>query len=129
MGYCTASQLNNRYGQTNVRAWADMEGLGYDENSTNIDARIDYAIVWATALIDARLTRSSTQFQIPITGTVPTLLADIAVRFAGYWLSTARGVSDYDGQGKPITRLQVDYDNALALLEQIASGDLFVEIS
>jgi phage gp36-like protein len=125
--YCTQDQIDDRYGATNVSAWADMEGLG--TTNANISGRIDRARTVATAYINALLEQSPHEFNVPITGdTVPTLIEDACVKLSAYWLSTARGVKDYDEEGKPMTRLYVDYLDAMQILDKIAAGTLKVTI-
>jgi hypothetical protein len=61
------------------------------------------------------------------TGTIDPVLVDVAVKLAGYWYSTAHGVTSYDEQGNPITRLYGDFKDALGTLEMIVKGDLVLE--
>lgn len=130
MAYCEDTDLNARYGQTNVDAWADMEGTGTVANAVNIAARRLLARNVATARIDDRLRKSKVEFQIPITGTVPTTIINLCVKLAAFELESARGYKDYvleDERFLPVSRLYFDRANALATLEQIVSGDLSIE--
>ena len=123
--YCDDDDLDDRYGSGNVTAWADTEGDG-----TGVSDRKTLACTIATAQVDARLENSNQNFKVPITGTVPTLIEDAAVKLAGYWLSTARGVRDYDREtGQPLTPLYADYVDAMTTLDKIANGTLHVTIS
>lgn len=118
MPYCTRANIEDRYGTTNVFVWSDLDS---DNNATKIANRITRAIAVADAYIDDTLRNSDINFQLPLTSTT---LTDVAVKLAGYWLSTARGVRDYDDKGKPITRLTGDRDEALETLRMIATGQL-----
>jgi phage gp36-like protein len=127
--YCTSDDVTDRYGTPNVNAWADMEGLGATANADAIAARIADAIAYASDYIDDRLRGSNLSFVIPITGTVPNTLIDIARRIAAYHLSTARGVRDYDKYGNPITPLYADFRYAKQLLEAIATQKLTLDLA
>ena len=120
MSYCTRGDIELRYGATTVNLWADLEGDGSLE-----DARINKAIAIADARIDDTLRVSASEFKLPIADDddlVPASINDISIKLAGYWLSTARGVRDYDDKGTPMTRLWGDYQDALMTLDLIAKG-------
>ena len=123
--YCTEANLNTVYGTRNVSALADMESLGTSDAS--LTARISYAIVWATAYIDAYLENSSQEFKFPITGTVPTLLEMCCVQISMAKLGGARGLEDQE-QGKPLSRWQAEFADAKATMEMIRQGTLRVTV-
>jgi phage gp36-like protein len=126
MSYCTRANIEDRYGVTNVSIWADLDA---DADATKITNRIARAIAVTDARIEDELRNSASGNQLPLTndaGNVPTTLTEIAVKLAGYWLSTARGVRDYDTKGNPITRLYSDYTEAIATLGRIVQGQLKV---
>jgi hypothetical protein len=124
---CANSDLEARYGAANVLAWADMEGTGATANAVNIGARKLLARTQATAYVYDRLRVSQLNMLIPIT-TVPDTLVMVSVMISGYLLSSARGVTDYDQQGKPITRWYVDWISANAILDKIVAGELRLDL-
>jgi len=126
MAYCTKSDIEDRYGASNVADWADLDD---DGNSTKITDRITSAIAYASTYIDDRLRRSDLNFKLPISvsGSIPATLVDVCRRLAGYTLSTGRGVFRYDQDGNPLTPLRADYMDALATLELIAQKKLQME--
>lgn len=123
--YCEESDLNTVYGTRNVSAMADMESLGTGDAS--LTARISYAIVWATAYIDAFCINSTQEFKFPITGTVPTLIEMCCVQIAMYKLARGRGEKD-QAEGQPPSRWQIEFDDARATLAMINQGTLRVTI-
>lgn len=129
--YIESSDIYARYGTVNVRRWANLDCVvdsgGTSSGTVTIDARIETAITWASNRVDDRLRRSDLNFNLPLT-TVPTTIVDIVVKLAGYWLSTARGVTNYDRDGSPITRLWGDYRDALGTLDAIVQGELKLDI-
>lgn len=131
MAYCTRSNIEDRYGVTNVSRYADLDN---DASPTSISNRITRAIAVADALIDDILRASPYSFVLPITepmGTssyAPVTLTDCAVKIAGYWLSTARGVKDYDKDGNPITRLYGDYMDARSTIKAIADQTIKLNV-
>lgn len=123
--YCEEADLNTVYGTRNVSAMADMESLGTGDAS--LTARILYAIVWATAFIDAYLENSTQEFKFPLTGTVPTLIEMCCVQIAMAKLSGARGLEDRE-EGKPLSRWQAEFEDAKTTLEMIRQGTLRVTV-
>jgi hypothetical protein len=105
---------------------ADIDGVwvrGAAETAA-MTARRLAARTYAYNRINDELSNSDLSFQVPIAGTIPTTLMDVEVKLAGYWLSTARGVTSYDDKGVPMTKLYVDYIDAMNTLGRIASGKL-----
>lgn len=129
MAYCSDAEMNARYDSRNVGMWADLGGTwvkGASESAA-MTARRLAARNYATAYIDAKLRTSNLNFNLPFS-TVPALITDCATKLAGYWLSTASGVSSYDQQGRPMTRLYVDFLDAVNTLDQIIAGTLLLDV-
>lgn len=127
MAYCTRSDIEDRYGVTNVARWADLDN---DQSSVKITARIARAIAVAEAHVDAVLRTSQFSHALPVaygSSTTPVLVTDIAARLAGYWLYTARGTKDYDSKGEAVNRLTLERREALEMLDAIASGKIKTE--
>jgi hypothetical protein len=126
MAYAAAGDLYNRYGIPNCYAWADIEGLGYANNSTQINARIAYALNLASDQMDDRFRASKFSLRTPLPqlsgGGYPTCIIDSCVKLAGEWLASARGYSDRDQEGRPISPLWADKLDALRNIEEIVSG-------
>lgn len=123
MAYATNSDCAARYGEPNILLWCDMEGLG--PTNSAIATRRAAAIAWADAFINARLKACPLSFQLPL-DPVPTLITHVSVLLFGYYISTARGVRDFDEHGKPVTSLYVDYLTAQQILEDIVSQKMIV---
>ena len=127
MAYITAANLNDRYGAPNVAAWANMEGDG-----SQTTARIATAIAFACDRFDDRMRATPYSNVLPITlvgGGTPKTVVDCVVKLAGYWISTPRGVRDYDKDGNPITPLYADYLEAKSIIEEIASDKLRLDVA
>jgi hypothetical protein len=125
---CTDAQLDARYGKINVDADADADA---DANETKILARRLAARNAATARIYDRLRATPYSASFPIldsAGIVPLTLVDACVKLSGYWLSTLRGVVDFDKDGNPLTILFADYLDALRTLEEIASDKIRLDV-
>lgn len=99
--YCTAADLYLAFGRANVKKWADVDN---DEDATSIAARITWAITNASAVMDDRLRKSPAQF--PLTDTpYPASVVLNCAYLAGSLLYDSRGVTDFDGDGKPINQV------------------------
>jgi len=127
--YCSDDDLDARYGHINVDAWADADA---DANAAKITARRLAARTYAGARFESRMRASPYSGSIPITdiaGNTPLVVVNINVMLAGYWLSTLRGVSDYDKEGNPLTLLSNDYREALLTIEEIVSEKLKLDVT
>jgi phage gp36-like protein len=89
MPYCTANDVQGRWGAELINQWAEV---ARDDASTVAD-RIDNAINSATADIDSILTGS--RYAFPLAVAAPKLIVDICAALAGVWLYDGpRGVPD-----------------------------------
>lgn len=102
--YCTASDVYQFWGQTNVRIWADLDAAG---NTTNITARVQWAIDATADRMDAELRR--TKYTIPVTdssGAVPGIVRTVCSALTGVLLYEAKGSMDVDPKsGLPVHKL------------------------
>ena len=126
------ADLNARYGPINVFCWCDLDNAG-DRTasplvySSDMTARVNAAIAYAAAVFYGAMLASPYSRRIldnsnvlhDDSGSVPLLVADSQVKLAGYWLSTARGVKDYDKEGNPMSRLYADYLDAQNTIKAI----------
>jgi hypothetical protein len=81
------------FGAKNIQAWADLDN---DKDEQSIQARIDYALVWAPAY----LTTILNQRAVPdLSGVV---LEDLQARLAGIWLYESRGLAGEDATKSPV---------------------------
>lgn len=88
MPYATRSNVEDIYGNVNVRAWADI-------NNNGIEAEITARIDWALALADTKLNAmlKGGPYTVPFT-TVPALIVELAARQTGVLLYDSRGHQD-----------------------------------
>lgn len=86
MPYITETDLINKFGNTNIQEWSDMDN---EDNATTIADRIDAAIEYAESYVEARLKGS--RYAVPLTGS-NAMLNDIIAGMAGWWLYQSRGL-------------------------------------
>ncbi len=126
---CTDADLNARYGTTNIARWADLEGTWAEGEAESADmtARRLLARTRATDLVYDRLRASQLNMNLPLS-TAPSTLVDVTVKIAGWWLSSARGVSAYDQAGNPISRWYADFRDAMGTLDKIVAQELRLDV-
>jgi phage gp36-like protein len=116
--YCGRSDIEDRFGVTNVSKWADLDD---DEDATKIANRIDRAIEAASDDIDDYLRGGP--YRIPLedaNGLVPRPVRRIAAILAGVWLYEARGTVDYDATNEKVAHgLQFARDEAMKRLRRL----------
>lgn len=119
MSYCARADVERMFGAGTVLKWADLD----NDNSTDIDDRIDAACEWATHYIDGVLAESP--YDVPFT-TVPTMVKEIAIALAGVQLYEGRGVEDFDpaAPDKTTHRLSSHKRRAMRDLSYIRAGIL-----
>jgi uncharacterized protein DUF1320 len=130
----TVTDLVDRYGN-NVYYWADINGA-WNGDPTSIPSalttQINDAINTADARIDDLLRASPVSFVIPVidasTGQVPQSVRDCKRKLAGYYLSTARDVRDFDKDGNPITNLYADYQDAMKIIEDLRAKHIVLNV-
>ena len=113
MPYATQAQLISRYGERTLVALTDRA-----EIPTHVVAQgvVDRALADTDAIIDGYL---MARYVLPITGTVPPLLADLAQAIAIYKLHVQ--------QADP--KIEADYKDALRMLQQIAAGTMRLPVA
>jgi hypothetical protein len=138
MAQITYTDLVDRYGN-NVWAWADINGIWDVTTGTPTGAtltallvQINDAINAADARIDDLLRGCSLSFVIPVvdqsTGQVPQTIRDCKRKLAGYFLSTARDVRDFDAEKQPMTNVYADYIDAMKIIEDVRSKHLVLNV-
>ncbi len=116
MAYADEARLYLLFGQANIRKWADADNA---EEETDIDARIEWALDWATDYINAKLT--GRKYVIPF-DPVPNTIADICAQLAGVKLyQLPRGTVDGDTSLEAVTAAKEDAD---LQLDWLNSGEL-----
>lgn len=95
MSYAARSDVEDRFGtgniSTNSNAWADLDN---DGDADKITDRIVRALVVADNRIDDFLRGGP--ITVPIAGTTPITIVDLAASIAGIWLYDARSLDDSD---------------------------------
>lgn len=118
MAYCTAQNIYDRYGQDNVRKWADLGS----RDGTVIDARIASAIATGDGVIDAHLLGGD--YTIPLAAADPIIIRT-AVQLAGADLYHSRGADDFDDEtGKSRDRMSGEEAEAMETLRKIRAGQI-----
>ena len=121
--YCSDSDIDNRFGATNVTSWADLDN---DGNATTISDRKDRARVVSKDVIDSVL--RCTHYNLPAAnaaGTTPVLIVELEACLAGVWLYENRGVFDFNPKTNvPYHRLTFARREARQQLEAIRMGRL-----
>ncbi len=125
MAQITVTDLVDRYGN-NVYYYADINGVWNGDPTSipgSLTTQINDAINAADARIDDMLRACPLSFVIPLidasTGQVPQSIRDCKRKLAGYFLSTARDVRDFDAQGKPITNIYADFLDSMQIISDI----------
>ena len=128
MPYCTATDINRRFGQQNIIKWADLEGIGASGDQTNINARITEALTQAAAEIDMALRGG--RWTVPVVSDpvspVTAFMRRVSVDLAGAYLYEARGFLDSDDQGNKMKELQKQNRDTLGA---IRSGAIRLDTS
>lgn len=113
--YITQSDIEASYGVENIAQWSNLDN---DDAQANV-ARITTAITYAEAYIDDKLRDG--RYEIPITGTIPSMVVDMAAKMAGVWLfNTRRPHRSGDNDTGEI--IQGHQDEVDSLLAEYASG-------
>jgi len=113
MPYATQAQLISRYGERMLIALTDR---GETPTYGIAPAVIDRALADTDAMIDGYL---MARYVLPITGTVPPLLADLAQAIAIYKLHVQAADP----------KIESDFKDALRMLQQIATGTIRLPVA
>jgi hypothetical protein len=125
MSYSSNSDVYQRFGQLNVREWANYDNLDDDPAAAAVTTNVTASATPAYAHINAAL--RCTPYRVPSvneSGTADPILTDIEATLRGVWLYEGHGVSDRDPEGKPQHLLSAAKEDALNKLEQIRTGQL-----
>ena len=125
MAYCDRDNVEDRFGNSNVAAWADLDN---DEDAAKILARITAAIVAADADIDDLLRGG--MYTIPFDEPPPQAIIGISADLAGVWLYENRGIQDYNPEtGAVVHRLKYADDRAWKKLRRIVAGQITLDLT
>ncbi len=122
MAYCTRAQIELRYGETNITAFAKM---GESASDATILARITAAIVDADDAIDLAL---GSMYSVPFT-TVPTRIESISIDLAASFLYDSSGVVDWGEDGEPRNRMSFAAKRGQKWLGKILSGQVMLPVA
>lgn len=123
--YATRSDIEDIYGITNVAKWADINNDGVSTEDRVTD-RVNKALSRATAEINDRLRGS--RYSIPFTE-VPNTVVYLCALYAGIWLYSSRGVTDYDPNGKAQDQLSYQRKEFNKKIRMFWAGQIETEIS
>ncbi len=116
MAYSVRSDVEAQFGVDNVSKWADINN---NESAGEITARITFAITEADDMIDSRLRNGP--YVIPW-AIAPQGIVSLSAMYAGVWLYSARGITDYDSDGKVADQLQFHRDMFDTKIRDILAG-------
>lgn len=88
--YISQSDVEGRWGTSNVAAWSQLSNTSVTADT----ARIDLAIAWAELTIDDRFRGAG--YVVPLTP-VTAVVKEWAAALAGIWLYRARRITDRTG--------------------------------
>lgn len=124
MAYATQSQLETRYGRSNIQQWARMYG---DEPAATVTSRISDALNWATEEIDSRLRGGP--YTIPFAETYPAHIVRACVMIAAVELYNRKGTQDYTDDGQALNKLTGEREEALQMLREIRAGQIKLNVA
>lgn len=116
MAYSIRSDVEAQYGVSNVSKWADINN---NESAGEITARITFAITEADDMIDSTLRDGP--YTIPW-AVAPKGIVSLSAMYAGIWLYSARGITDYDSEGNAVDQLQYHRMTFDAKMRDILAG-------
>lgn len=129
MSYSTNDDVYGRFGQGNVRQWANLDNVGdTGVGATAITTRITASAVPVQALIDAVL--RCCPYAVPSVGAAGTcdpLLSDLEATLRGVWLYDPKGTGERDPEGNPANILSGLEKKMMERLEQIRTGRLKID--
>lgn len=116
--YCVRKDIENIFGAVNIQKWADIDN---DGDVQKIDAKINWALQLSYDYVNSKL--AGGPYIIPLAGKYPTIITCQA-KLAAVEIYEARGLTNFDEQGKPIHQLQNAKDWADNVMSQIRAGIL-----
>ena len=115
--YTSVDLVNRRFGADVVNKWCQVNGADADD----ILVHQSVAITTAEDYIDAVLRDGI--YDVPFTGTIPSMITNIATMLAGVNMYEAKGVLDWSPDtGQPQHRLHFQRAQAMDLLNNIRIG-------
>ncbi len=124
MAYCAQTDIERRFGATQVAKWADIDA---DGDATKIANRIASAIVYADVEIDDRLRGGP--YTVPFSSPTPATVTRISAELAGVWLFEGRGIHEWSPEGGGEHRLSGIERKAREMLLAIRSGLLALDVN
>ena len=118
--YSEREDVENVYGEENVRDWADINANG---DPAQIAARITWARERAYTRINSRL--RSTRYKVPFESPFPQDITECEADLAGFYLFQARRL---DGDDQTVKNLSHMKKAAYETLDQITSGILTLDV-
>ena len=120
--YATRSDIEARYSQQNVNAWADLSNT---QVASEITARITWALTTATDRINDLLRGGA--YKVPlelVSGVYPSIIVDCTAHLAAIFLYELRGEQELDNKGRPAHRLIGKKTEILELLSNLRMGSI-----
>lgn len=118
--YAGQDDINNVYGSQNITRWSDA-----NNNETEDEKRIDWALEQANIQIDARMTEGSYDSFIPfgknVDDDVPPMIVLMAATLAGLMLFDTRRIHDAQDPTDQVSQQRKNYDKWIG---QIFKGQL-----
>lgn len=122
--YCARTDVEEKFGATNVATWADLDA---DQDAGKITSRIAACITKASEDVDARLYQGPYDLPFDATPDTPSIIEDIAAALAGVLLYESRGIADFNPEtGAPMNKLGFHRTNAFKRLRQLRLGVLVI---
>ena len=118
--YVTINDLYQRFGQTNVRRWADPDGKG----NVDIDAVIMDAIEDAEEELHDALRNGRYALPLVFSSGTGRTVKRIVMGLAGWLLYGMRGVREEDAD-TPVMRGH--HDEAVSLMTRVSTGELTLD--
>ena len=117
MAYSTQTDIENVFGQQNVKVWSDLDGDG-TLDSTRVAASIAYADEFINSLLRGGV------YAVPI-GSSNVLITNWSAVLAGAWLYRSRGLLD-SAETDKIESQRLDVESTLA---QVNAGVIELDIA
>lgn len=118
--YINRGYLEDAYGPTNIKQWANSERDGTPDSDLRIERAIDIAIGRAEGEFEAALMRG--KYIVPVettTGTAFDYIRGIVGAMATYYLYSRRGIQDTAAGNAMV----INFQQARSELSQIQSGE------
>jgi phage gp36-like protein len=114
--YTTPGKVREKFGTSNVNAWADLDNT---KDAEAIELTVETNIELVGAYINDYL---RPRFTVPF-DPVPDSIEQIATLLTGVFLYEGRGIQDSDAEGRPVHKLSIMRKIAEAWLRDIRAGN------